>query len=270
MNTFILLLPGLLAVLGIVTVVAAIGYVLAQKRVPITGLVGIAAVVAVLHVLVFAEGWISSERGGDHRQSDTVWFVVGVLAVLAWIAGTGHAAGTVYFHRRAHGLVTMAPLVSYLLILCAAWALLSVGHAYLPPSAHGDDALIANFFLHEEAFDQIATMVEQEGRPITICAASGESGSRLPDERLARYRAPLQEAGIRYGVTRDYRNETRLIFWGILGDSNSEKGYAFRRSQPTPLVASLDRKPPPLAYRHLKDSWYLYYHYTDSVRGSCM
>lgn len=259
-------LGWILLLICILAVPAVPAFILGNVRVSLRKMLGVAIVDVAVLVVVQSIGLIDGDRGGPPSLFEDLFLIIWLLAGLVWIVGVSHSVGVLAFQRRALGFAPLAPLVLYLLAAPATWAEFQMARAY---STKSDTAMIEHFRSHEAVLHDLTIMLEHDRGAVTICDVTYAHQPKLPPERLAEYHALLTAAGIRYGLTRDYRSEVRFRYWAAGGWSNSEQGYAFRPGQPEPLVDSLDGGHGSLAYRHLTDDWYLYYHHTDSVRGPC-
>lgn len=268
MKDFMLLLPALLVLLVFVTVPAIIGFGLAQKRVPIKVLVGIAIADGLALVVLNYTSWVDSQRGGSqmHRYAGDTRAILVVTSV--WIAGLGAGAGTIFFRWRTRGLVTVLPLLACLLLPGIHWAQhdLLAEHSRLK-----DEILIENFRRHEREFRQLAAMYDEDQRPHYICPSTG-AYPELPPERLDAYTALMATADVGYGIEREWRGAILFRYWAVSGSSNADRGYALLDHAPERLRDHLDpssQSDSAFRFQHIDGSWYLYYYDRDSSPSIC-
>ncbi|HLL60566.1 MAG TPA: hypothetical protein VK338_02525 [Candidatus Nitrosocosmicus sp.] len=142
-----------------------------------------------------------------------------------------------------------------------------------------DKQLIKRFYSNEKDFARLVTMSDEEKKVIRISTKFTrlEENWNWPREdigfsqnRWNLYRALFKKLKINGGIKRENHDHDTVIYFIAssrgLAVSGSTKGYAYSKKNLTPLFSSLDNikfSESGIAYKKLKDNWYLYYDYED-------
>ena len=118
-----------------------------------------------------------------------------------------------------------------------------------------DEALIDRFYLLEQHFDRLAVMALEDEKVTRIAKdftwVEGNAGWPRPAselgfsvERWDEYRELFKKLGIGSGIS---RGKGGMVFFSVavsgLVTGGSQKGYAFSKTKPSPLLASLNGRP---------------------------
>ena len=144
-----------------------------------------------------------------------------------------------------------------------------------------DEALQARFLYHRVDFERLVAMANEDNRLSRIApdftwlnddVAWPRRDVGISEERWDDYRQEFRRIGTSVGILK-YSNPT-LIFFPItsigLVPSGSEKGLVYSQAPLTPVLKSLDKRPPAelwdgpdrsrlLVYKPIEDHWYIYF-----------
>jgi len=172
-------------------------------------------------------------------------------------------------------LVPLVPIVLFFLLLGPG----IVYDWYYEPS---DAWLEKNFYTHEEDFNRLIAMSEEDAHvrviynpyPTMNCTAA----SALSKSRWVDYRQRFKKLGV-IGSLHRAPSISYIIYLSVYGTGSllggTQTGYAYSSRELSPLVESMDDPLPPkeervygenlsyTSYRKLKDNWYLYYRVFD-------
>ena len=173
----------------------------------------------------------------------------------------------------------MFPNFCLLLVLVAAVGCgpFNSGAAHPP-----DDTLIRNFQKYEADFNKLVSMSNEDSRVIRIARdftrlennwgwPRPESELGFSRQRWDEYRALFNKLGLDSGISREDGPGETIIFLTASSKGmtfrGSSKGYAYSERELSPVFDSLNQNPVKpgerpkhgVAYRKIKDRWYLSY-----------
>lgn len=144
-----------------------------------------------------------------------------------------------------------------------------------------DKALRARFFAHRTDFERLVTMANEDNRLTRIASdftwldndvAWPRKDVGISEERWNDYRRLFQIVSATKGIAKG-ANPNRIIFpimsQGLV-PAGYEKGLVYSQTPLSPVLRSLDKKPPDelwdgpdhthvLVYKPVEDHWYIYY-----------
>jgi hypothetical protein len=154
-------------------------------------------------------------------------------------------------------------------------ALLISGCSY--PS---DAMLERQFFEHEGDFEKLVRMAQEDSHLVRIATdftwldtdvSWPRKNVGISEERWNEYRAVFRRTGVPDGITKSEGSPSAVFFanWAEGGIASSiYKGIVFSAVPLYPVLDSLDKRPPAelydkkghvIAYRPIKNNWYIYY-----------
>jgi hypothetical protein len=172
----------------------------------------------------------------------------------------------------------------WLKIMVATLGLAALGAIALfasPGPLPSDEALRARFLAHRADFERLVAMANEDNHLIRIApdftwldddSSWPRKNVGISEQRWNDYRRIFQVVGASDGILR-YTNPT-LIFFPIMSvglvPSGFEKGLVYSEAPVSPVLKSLDKKPPQefwdgpdrshvLAYKPIENHWYIYY-----------
>ena len=145
-----------------------------------------------------------------------------------------------------------------------------------------DDELIRNFQKNEADFNKLVTMSNEDSKVIRIAPdftrlennwawPRPESELGFSKQRWDEYRTLFNKLGLQSGISRERDSESTIIFLTASSKGmtfrGSSKGYAYSEQELSPVFDSLNQNPVDpqkrqkhgVAYRKIKDHWYLSY-----------
>lgn len=200
-----------------------------------------------------------------------------VSACLVFPAGVGIAVGVGIARWQTVGWRMVGLVVAYLAIAALVLPIGPLGGPALRvPSSPSDAAMIQNFYEHQEQFEQLVTMSQQDAKVVRIADdftwLDDDYGWPRPPSRLGfseqrwdDYRRLFRETGVKDRLARGEDGEVFFYYWtfGIV-PSGAGKGYVYSTVPLAPLLVSLDEIPPSTdvrhtVYRRVSGNWYLFY-----------
>lgn len=139
-----------------------------------------------------------------------------------------------------------------------------------PPS---DAAMLKHFKKHSGTFETLIGMTGADKALTRVdwnwTMPADLQSIGVSSERLATYHTLLREAGMPRGFQRSQDQlEVDFLFWlrGSAVSDDETKGFAYRSSPPPSLLSTLDdirieSRDYWIAYRHIRDNWYLFYEF---------
>lgn len=139
-----------------------------------------------------------------------------------------------------------------------------------PPS---DSAMIRHFEEHSRTFDSLVQMTHADKGLARVdedwSMPDDTQSVGVPSDRLSTYRKLLRDAGTPRGfqLSKDGTG-IDFLFWlrGSAISDDETKGFAYRENPPKRIVQTLDGVRADgrdyfIAYRHIRDNWYLFYEF---------
>lgn len=148
-------------------------------------------------------------------------------------------------------------------------------------SSVSDKALRARFFAHRADFEKLVAMANEDSRLTRIApdftwlddnVAWPRKDVGISEERWNDYRQLFRKVGALDGIAKG--DHPAQIFFSIesggLVPAGFDKGLVYSQTPLSPLLNSLDKKPPDkffdgpdhshlLVYKPIEDHWYIYY-----------
>lgn len=144
-----------------------------------------------------------------------------------------------------------------------------------------DESLRGRFFSHRADFERLVAMANEDSHLTRIApdftwldddVAWPRKNVGISEQRWDEYRQLFQKVGTSKGIIRA-TNPARIIFPIVsigLVPTSAEKGLVFSDAPLSPVLKSLDKKPPDglfdgpdhshvLVYKPIEDHWYIYY-----------
>jgi hypothetical protein len=140
-----------------------------------------------------------------------------------------------------------------------------------------DEVLEANFSKYETDFQVLLEKSQADYKVIRIASdftwldnnaawPRPESEWGISNERWDEYRNLFKKLGLNGGILRDNQGEITYLIVSSSGliTNGSSKGYAYCKSEPAPIVSSLDDttswpKGKRIIFKQLRGHWYLFY-----------
>ena len=132
-----------------------------------------------------------------------------------------------------------------------------------------DEDLISHFREHESEFAEMVEMLKTDSDVRHLGFDSVSPDGAIDDDRWEAYKGIMKAAGIRsvhaFWEEREGLPEVTFDVRASHYNLDYQKGYAFSRGTPTPLVEDLDaamEEIPPygVSYRHITGDWYIWLH----------
>jgi hypothetical protein len=168
-------------------------------------------------------------------------------------------------------------------IIAVGLALVAAALALAAPNSRSasDEALRGRFLAHRADFERLVAMANEDSHLIRIASDftwldDDSSWPRknvgISAQRWDDYRQLFQKVGAKVGIGRS--EDSPGIFIPIMTEgfvpSGSEKGLVYSQTPLTPVLKSLDQRPPHkywdgsdrshvLVYKHLEGPWYIFY-----------
>jgi hypothetical protein len=171
------------------------------------------------------------------------------------------------------------PMIIVATLVLSAVSVFAQGGTSRPPTS--DDALRARFLAHRVDFEKLVAMANEDSHLTRIApdftwldddVAWPRKNVGISEQRWSNYRQLFRKVGASQGIVNS-TNPTRvefLIFTVGLVPSGAAKGLVYSQVSLSPVLKSLDKKPPDelwdgpdrshvLVYKPIEKDWYIYY-----------